>query len=167
MPTNATIADSQGVGTIVNDDSTLTITPSANINFGDQTLGNPSAERTVTLTAHGATVTLNLITLGGANPGDFVLLSGPGACTNGQLLIDGSSCTLTARFIPTGLGGRSATVTVTNTTNAGDLTLLLTGTGVPVALIPTLMDATLVLLAMLVGLIGLAASRRIRRGSSA
>jgi hypothetical protein len=108
---------------------------STNVSFGTQTLGVSSAPQTVTLKNTGnANLSIQTISLGGANPADFVIASAS-TCKNGATVVPNSACTIQLTFLPTVLGSRTATVTITD--NAGDSPemIALSGTAAPVPIV--------------------------------
>jgi hypothetical protein len=110
-----------GTGTAVS------LSPASAIAFGNQTVGTASASRVATLINTGTTaLTINSITLIGANPGDFVIAS----TTCGATLNAGRSCSINLRFRPTVLGPLTATLSVSDSDPTGTQTLSLSGTGV-------------------------------------
>src|SRR5690606_12451913 len=94
--------------------------------FASQTVGTTSAAKTLTLSnAGGGLATINGLTMGGANPGDF---GRAGTCSLGASLGAGASCTIALTFTPSATGTRSATLTVS--TDAGAVPVVtLSGTG--------------------------------------
>jgi FtsP/CotA-like multicopper oxidase with cupredoxin domain len=107
------------------------------VSFGNQLVGTTSTVKTVTLSnagSTGSTLTINSITMGGANPGDFAQTA-----TCGASLASGASCTISVTFKPTVVGGRGAALTI-NTSDPVNpvVTSQLTGTGTaPVAVVST------------------------------
>jgi P pilus assembly chaperone PapD len=99
---------------------------------GLQVVGTSSASQNVTLTNTGnASLTINSITLSGANSGDFSLSQNcPGT------LAVGSSCTLSGTFKPTAGGPRKTSISISDNAPKNPQTLLLTGTGTTVSLSP-------------------------------
>jgi hypothetical protein len=78
-----------------------------------------------------APLTINSIVKGGANPGDFALLSDTCPLSPSTLAVS-STCTLTVTFTPAAAGARSATLTLTDNNNGvsgSTQTVNLTGTG--------------------------------------
>jgi hypothetical protein len=77
-------------------------------NFGSHTVGLASPMQSFVVSNPGTvaagTMTVSLV---GANPGDFGLVSDP--CT-GASLPAGGTCTVVARFLPTASGARAATL---------------------------------------------------------
>src|SRR5439155_1135168 len=91
---------------------------------GSRLLGGTTTTKTVTVANSGAgTLTLQGITLGGDDAGDFALDTS--AC--GATLAPAQACNLSYTFTPSAAGTRSATVTVAS--NVGSQTIALTGTG--------------------------------------
>lgn len=99
--------------------------------FGVLNTGSPSPEQQLTLTSTGvASVTLNApyYTIGGTDPGDFVLSgSSSNACAAGPLA-DGAACSVSLTFTPSVLGPSSAMVMFSSTA-ANNPTAHLSGTG--------------------------------------
>jgi len=84
------------------------------LNFGNQKQQTTSAAQTVTLSNTGtAQLTINSIAIGGTNAGDFSRTT-----TCGATLAAGSNCTVSVKFKPTKKGTRTATLTVTDNSNA-------------------------------------------------
>jgi hypothetical protein len=97
--------------------------------FGDQTVGDPSAEESLVVTNVGAqTLRIAGAAIGsGADPGDFAIT---GDVCAGKALAFGHSCTLTVRFLPSAIGARSATITLEDN-EATPANAALSGAGVP------------------------------------
>ena len=99
--------------------------------FGGEPVGSESAARTIYVRAvtgpAGTFATLDSITLGGANAGDFRVTGGTCAVGTPSLPQDGASCTITVVFNPTSVGTRNASVAVQTT--AITRTVPLTGIG--------------------------------------
>jgi sugar lactone lactonase YvrE len=96
-------------------------------NFCDQPTGGATATQAFTLT-NNTTAAISGIAISfiGTNPGDFQVSSS----TCGTSLAGGASCAINVDFAPTATGLRSATLSVTDTTNVNDLaTASVTGTG--------------------------------------
>ena len=84
------------------------------LNFGNQKQQTTSAAQTVTLSNTGtATLTISSIAIGGPNAGDFSRTT-----TCGATLAAGSNCTISVKFKPTKKGARTATLTITDNSNA-------------------------------------------------
>ena len=98
--------------------------PSAD--FGSVVINMSSANTTFTVSNPGSAPTGMLSTaLGGADAAHFAITSD--GCA-GQVLAGGGSCTLTARFSPTSMGSKNATLSVTPT-GSSTTTSTLTGMG--------------------------------------
>ena len=102
--------------------------------FGNQPVGVMSTGQMVTLSNTGtANLTVNSITITGANPGDFAELNG---C--GTLLVAGGTCSAFVTFQPAAGGARSASLTFsTNDPVNPTLTVGLGGTGTGARVTPT------------------------------
>ncbi|MEP6656001.1 MAG: M12 family metallo-peptidase [Betaproteobacteria bacterium] len=97
----------------------------ASIAFGTVKVGRMSAVQTVTLANTGVgTLTLNAMTSGGANPGDFVR---SGTCAVATALSGGQSCTVAYAFKPSATGARDGSLALG--TSAGTVNLALSGRG--------------------------------------
>ena len=103
------------------------ITPTA-IGFGSVTVGLITSGRVVKIknTGNAASFVVSSLTLGGANPYDF-LISNDG-CT-GATLAPGSSCTAYVSFEPLAIGTRSATIAIAHNAAGGPSAVSLSGTG--------------------------------------
>ncbi len=100
--------------------ATDTLTPGS-VTFGQQAIGSTSAAQQVTLTNNGD-VALTLITTS-MSGGDFTATNGCGASLNPH-----SSCAISIAFVPSAIGARTATLSVTDQFRSQ--TVSLTGTGV-------------------------------------
>jgi hypothetical protein len=100
------------------------------IAFADTQVGGNAAVHTTTLSNSGnAALKISTLTLGGNQPGDFVV---GGTCAANASVSSGASCTITTAFKPTAAGARSADLLLV--TDAGaQFHLALNGTGVAVA----------------------------------
>jgi hypothetical protein len=95
--------------------------------FGDQTVGQPSATSTLIVTNVGAqTLRVAATALGGTNAGDFAITDD--RCSGEQLGFD-QSCPITTRFTPSISGPESATIALTDN-EAAPTAIALSGTGV-------------------------------------
>jgi hypothetical protein len=130
-----TITDSAGTQTAPltgtgNAPATDTLAP-ASLGFVQQAIGTTSTAQQVTLTNNGD-VALTLITAF-VTPGDFIATSACGASLNPH-----STCAISVAFVPSAIGARTATLTVTDQFRSQ--TVALSGTGVAppgVSLSPT------------------------------
>ena len=100
------------------------------IAFADTQVGASAAVHTTTLNNAGSgAVRISTLSLGGAQPGDFVI---GGTCAANGTVSAGASCTITTALRPTAAGARSASLLLA--TDAGaQFTLPLSGNGVAVA----------------------------------
>ncbi|HEU5003939.1 MAG TPA: choice-of-anchor D domain-containing protein [Actinomycetota bacterium] len=96
------------------------------INFGSQTVGSSSSPQTITLSnGTTSTVTLNPVTLGGTNPGEFALATD--GCS-GATLPGGQSCSVSVSFAPNTTGTFSGSVGFSEA-GGGSQSVALSGTG--------------------------------------
>ena len=126
---SVTIASSAGsktatlTGTGLSATQSIALTPTT-LNLGSIVKGAAGAYEYIYVRNTGAeTVTFTSTTLSGVDASDFAL---SGSCPS--TLAANSSCYFYARFVPSALGARSATLTIAST--ASLQTLALTGTGV-------------------------------------
>jgi hypothetical protein len=109
---------------------TLLTREPATLAFGNHTIDDPpsAARESVVTNAGTEAVTLTAIELTG-DTAHFERLTGePTDCTASTTLAAGETCALRARFAPTTTGAKSATLTVDS--NAADVAVALSGTGV-------------------------------------
>jgi hypothetical protein len=113
-----------------------TLTP-ATLAFGNQAINETSSSKTATFkNTEAVALTITSITVGGANPADFV--PGGNCPISPSTLGTGKSCSITVTFTPSILGSETATLTVTNSAPTSPQAVALTGTGVaPVTLAPS------------------------------
>jgi hypothetical protein len=105
--------------------STLPITLTSSLNFGNVAVANTSLAKNLTLSNNLAkTVSVNTITLTGANPGDFSKTT-----TCGPNLAAFTTCTIAVKFTPAALGVRSANLQVLIGGIASPVFASLVGTG--------------------------------------
>jgi hypothetical protein len=105
----------------------LTLNPTS-ISFGSVTVGVTSPILLSTFTNTGnapLTITSNPMSAGDFNWG------GQGTC-NYNTLAPGASCTMSAKFMPTATGTRTASITISSTASNSTVTLPLSGTGTAV-----------------------------------
>jgi hypothetical protein len=99
--------------------------------FGDQTVNQRSLAQTIVLTNIGAqalTITGAAIDTGTGNPGDFTIVAN--GCQRATLSFR-QSCTITARFVPSAAGARSANIDLVDNEQLRLPTIALSGTGIP------------------------------------
>ncbi|MBY0241349.1 MAG: choice-of-anchor D domain-containing protein, partial [Burkholderiaceae bacterium] len=106
------------------------------VTFADTQVGQQAAAHRTTLSNNGiAALKITALTLGGGNPGDFVL---SGTCAVGGSVSPGASCTIDSSFKPAVTGARSADL-VLITDSGTQLSLRLNGNGLAVpATMPSL-----------------------------
>jgi mono/diheme cytochrome c family protein len=98
--------------------------------FADTQVGSSAAIHTTTLSNSGsAALTISTLTLGGNQPGDFVV---GGTCAANGAVAPGASCTVTTAFKPVAAGARSADLLLV-TDSGAQFHLALNGSGVAVA----------------------------------
>lgn len=103
----------------------VTLTP-ATLAFGNQAVGTTSAPKTETVANNQrTTLTIDSITITGANSGDFMQT----ATTCGGTLAAGGKCTISLTFTPAAKGARTATLDLTDSASGSPQTAKLTGTG--------------------------------------
>ena len=106
------------------------LSESGPVAFSDTQVGSSAAVHTTTLSNSGnAALKISTLTLGGNQPGDFVV---GGTCTASAAVSSGASCTITTAFKPTAAGARSADLLLV-TDGGAQFHLALNGTGVAVA----------------------------------
>ena len=99
--------------------------------FGNQAVGTTSAHHNITVTnsgGAGSTLTINNVTLGGANPGDYALSSD--TCV-GASLTSGATCIIGVTFSPTAVGSRTANVIISDSLGSSPHIVPLGGNGIP------------------------------------
>lgn len=98
--------------------------------FGTVRVGRQSKATTVTVRNAGTgSLHVGSLTLTGANPGDFAIVSGAGTnCANATLQV-GATCTVQVVFRPTATGARSASLSIASDDPASPAGVPLTGTG--------------------------------------
>lgn len=98
-------------------------------NFGDQRLTTTSGPvNAVIRNDGGGAMTVNSVTLSGANAGDFAL-AGPTACVGATVPANGGMCPVPITFKPTATGTRTATLTVNDNALGSPHTIAITGNG--------------------------------------
>lgn len=101
------------------------LSPTSN-NFGTAARGTSSAPFSFTLSNPGTfALTINRISLGGANPGQFIITSN----NCGTSLAVGANCTINVTFSPRQRGAFSATLNVSDNAPLSPQTATLSGTG--------------------------------------
>jgi hypothetical protein len=106
----------------------LQISPTS-LTFAAQSVGTPSPSQTITLSSTAtSSVTINRITITGANAGDF---TENGNCS--AVLGAGASCQVIVIFKPTAAGNRSASISISDNAAGNPHSLSLTGTATQAA----------------------------------
>jgi hypothetical protein len=107
-----------------------TVSAESSQDFGAVTAG-AKQDKTITVTNAGdETMNIGQASIGGANPGEFSIVSGQDGCSNNpDVAPDGGTCTIEVAFTPLSHGGKSATLTLTSNDPASPATVALTGTG--------------------------------------
>jgi Cep192 domain 4 len=101
---------------------------STSLSFGSTQTGSPSMPQTVTITSNGGqALTVNSISLGGADPGQFIESD---TCQTPSVLEPSKFCSVSITFQPTGTGLQQATLSITDTAPDSPQSVALTGTGV-------------------------------------
>jgi hypothetical protein len=134
-PTTQTV-NLTGTGT----GSVVSLSPSSYTFPTSQFLGTTSPSETITLTNTGnLSLTINSITMGGTNSGDFAQTNNCLLPTN-TVAPNGGSCTIAATFTPTSSGTRTAAISIADNATAGSpqaVTLSGTGTSATVGFSPS------------------------------
>ena len=100
----------------------------SSITFPNTTQGVTATAMTATLSNTGnATLNISSILLGGANSGDFTIVTSTNPC--GLTLAAGASCLIAATFTPLGTSTYGATITVTDNSATPTQITTLSGTG--------------------------------------
>jgi ASPM-SPD-2-Hydin domain-containing protein/centrosomal CEP192-like protein/HYDIN/CFA65/VesB family protein len=116
------------MGTGLSTNPVASLSPTS-LTFTSQNVGTTSAAQSLTLSnSGGAALSISSITITGTNATDF-------AQTNncGTSLAAGTKCAINVTFKPTAIGGRSATLAVTDNAAGSPQTAGLAGTGVSLA----------------------------------
>lgn len=112
------------------------------VDFGGQLVGVAGAATTVTLTNVGSGplgldgTTIDSISVGGADPADFVLEST--SCALGAVTARDAQCDVTLHFLPGALGARSATLDLSLNGGTQTWSMPLAGTGIDNTMAPAL-----------------------------
>jgi hypothetical protein len=99
--------------------------------FGNATTGTTSTPMSTTLSNTGnAALNITGVTIVGANPSDFAVITAAGSC--GSTLAAGSNCLIWVEFIPQSVAGFTATLQVADDATGSPQTATLSGTGTAV-----------------------------------
>lgn len=104
----------------------------SSVTFANTALGSSSVGQSVTLANTGtAPLSIDSTVVSGV---DFTLASS--TCSSGTSLAPGATCVVAARFIPSTLGARSGTITITHNATPATSSVSVSGTGIaaPVSL---------------------------------
>ena len=97
--------------------------------FGDVVVGTTSSVQSVIVTNPGtAALLISQLSLGGDNPGDFILA--PASSCVGIAVLPGATCSINVKFAPTASGNRGANIVVTDNAGSGTNLIPIAGTGV-------------------------------------
>ena len=104
--------------------TTVTVAPTA-LTFGQEPIGTASAAQSLQLTNSGsAALTISGVAIAGPNAGDFAQTN-----TCGASLAAAANCQISVTFTPTGMGGRSASISINDNATGSPQVVALTGTG--------------------------------------
>jgi uncharacterized repeat protein (TIGR01451 family) len=105
----------------------------SSLTFPSQPYGTTSQPMTVTISnpGPGGPLAVDGVALGGTDPGDFAITSD--GCTGATLAVHANPCNVTVTFTPTAVGGRSASLVVSDNALDSPQSVQLTGTGSPSA----------------------------------
>ena len=94
-------------------------------------VGQSAPAQYVLITSTGsASLQVSSVTVGGANPGDFLVTNQAGTCTTGATLAYNAKCNLRVIFAPTALGSRSAILYINDNVTGSPQQVLVSGTAV-------------------------------------
>jgi Abnormal spindle-like microcephaly-assoc'd, ASPM-SPD-2-Hydin/Cep192 domain 4 len=107
----------------------VSLSPSS-LNFSGQLVGSASSNQTVTLTNSGnANLTINSAGISGPNAGDFLIAASGTTCSAGTSIAAGANCGIAVNFVPSGSGGRVATINISDNASSSPQNVPLAGTG--------------------------------------
>jgi uncharacterized membrane protein len=134
--TNANYTNGSGTGTLVINPPSAG-TPALTLSAASVTFANPmmlgqaSPAQYVQITSTGsASLQVSGVTIGGTNPGDFLVTNQAGTCTTGATLVYHADCNLRVVFAPTGVGARSAILYINDNASGSPQQVLVSGTAV-------------------------------------
>jgi len=109
--------------------STATLSPTS-LTFSKQNVNTTSPPKTVTLSNTGnVALTVNSITLTGANANNFALTSASTCPLSGGTVAAPGNCTIVVTFTPTSKGGKTAAISVADNASGSPQQVSLSGTG--------------------------------------
>jgi dienelactone hydrolase len=124
--TSASDSTKSEAATITVSSGTVKLVP-VELQFGIRPVGISSAAQTTTLTNTGSSaLTINGVNVTGTNPGDFSLVQ---ANPCGTSVAVGSTCSIGVTFKPTATGGRSASLSISDSSTDSPQKVSLLGTG--------------------------------------
>jgi polygalacturonase/sugar lactone lactonase YvrE len=107
----------------------ITLSTSA-LDFGTAKAGSKTVAQYVAIASTGTTpVTVSGVSLGGPDPGDFLVTNQAGTCTTGMTLNPGAKCNLRVQFAPQAVNARSASLTINSSAEGPAQSVALSGTG--------------------------------------
>jgi len=102
------------------------------LTFATQPVGTTSPAQSITLSNYGEQPLSVFFTIIGADPGDFAETN-----TCESSVAPGATCTISVTFTPTGINGRSASLSITDNAPGNPQTIALSGVGTVVELNPS------------------------------
>jgi len=132
---NSNYTNGSGSGTLV---ITAPVgTPALTLNATSVTFPNPimigqsAPAQYVLITSTGsASLQVSGVTIGGTNPGDFLVTNQAGTCTTGATLVYHAECNLRVVFAPTAVGARSAILFINDNVSGSPQQVLVSGTAI-------------------------------------
>ena len=118
------------VGTLTEAPAPAVAIAPTQVGFGPQVTGTESGTQFLAVTdvgTGGLTFPAGAVSVGGANPGDFIVA--PDRCSGTTVAADGGSCTIGITFQPGDYGDRSALLTLADNADGTPQAVSLTGTG--------------------------------------
>jgi polygalacturonase len=95
-------------------------------------IGQSSPAQYVTVMSAGtAPLIVSGVTIGGANPGDFLVSNQAGTCTTGASLVYHANCNLRVVFVPTTVGARSAILSFNDNLTGAPQQISISGAAIP------------------------------------
>jgi len=128
-------ANSSGSGTLIIDAPAgipaATFSTTAVTFPGSIMIGQSSPAQYVTIMSTGtALLQVTGVTIGGANPGDFIVTNQAGTCTAGATLVNHADCNLRVVFAPTAVGTRSAILYISDNLAGSPQQVTVSGTAI-------------------------------------
>jgi hypothetical protein len=109
----------------------LTLSTTAVTFPGSIMIGQSSAAQYVLITSTGTSpLVVSGVTVGGANPGDFIVTNQAGTCTTGASLVNHAECNLRVVFAPTATGTRSAILFINDNASGSPQQVTVSGTAI-------------------------------------